>query len=344
MELPCTSIIHLLVDIWPSGVHSNLSYLLGAAFGLTGLYVVGHAIAALSSLIVDRILNARVIGYPFQNLILGCPSRKSPTLTAKLWVLIFSAVNLGAIVLASLSWATPPGTAAWAVWVSAGIVTVLVAIKLLARTATNATGWRQSLLATCLDASKPLFLILNWIKTFIHQGRGIGGDNGLIGQAIRDHLKAKYDLPSPSSDSDPTTHSDYTNLYWFPALQVSLTMPAQNTTLMHWLRMYGFARNTSVAFWLSAMYASVLPLVISSGLPGAAPHGSLRILSLTLGLFAVSVVMLFRYYYMYYAYYSKYVFRCYYHHIITEREKTRPEQNSGHNNINPPTNKRVTYQ
>jgi hypothetical protein len=282
--------------------------------GLMLLYVVGHVISAVSSLVLDRILVTRVFGYPYQSLLFPDWPRTFDTASAQFWMCIFFWVNayLG---VRSAEWLLPnrwlghlANPLGWALvililWKIIWRRAQLAFLKHNGRTSARIENW--CLMIPFRVLAMPARLAAQLLSDTINPRRHF--DDGFI-DLFRRRYESTFDLRlPPKKPIDPRFLERATNTYWLPYCFVATRCPTLGDHLQSWLRLYSFSRNISAAFFVAFAYVTSIVAWYHPPLEGA--RTMIRLFPLCL--LALALVMLVRYYYLYFGYYSKFLFRAF---------------------------------
>jgi hypothetical protein len=321
----------LLAGVPQGSTWATELFVVAVTVGVT--YIVGHVIASVSALAIDRMYVAKAHGYPFRYL-LDIPDEAHPATHSSnyyrgafFWLNLYvlarhlslpNAVAAAAFLPKPITHLLPSilGPSYWHVTAIVALIllTLATVVKLTASTsAKSREGLRHSIWASPSGTaairwiSRALWLFAlpaNLITTFL---------------ANYLHTRQRLDEPSRKAFMDqvgpmlgikkPDLHDSST--YWYAALRVRLGPPSIAEPAENWLRLYGFSRNLACALWLAFCYCSIEWLNFSDALQSTALHGKNLLYGFPLLLFALSFAMLLRYYYLYADYYTKYLLRAF---------------------------------
>lgn len=324
---------------------------------VTGLaiaaYVVGHVVSSFSSLFIDRVLIFKGHGYPYRtllNLHRKRFDRKGPhTYHGSFYRGMFFWSNVA--VLSVYAWAIFGGT--WLRYIAAFCIAA-VAASIVAKLIVSNNGWR-----------KPG----SWAHGLRHQLITRRRTMGLARRSKRRHLGTLgwllktvnmnwiwrlYSLPY---DLLANLYATYTNSqgalephirelyvrhfkehfgcnpedvassnYWLTSCFVIKRAPEFARMTFNWLRLYEFARNLSTAFYLAFLYCLVIQIAHRAGMR---PVVDRALIIGPVTLFALSFMMLGRYYYLYVCYLSKFVFRAFVYLNCASERATAPTSDAG---------------
>lgn len=286
---------------------------------VTALYVVGHIIASLSELCLDRFMLHKATGYPREKL-LELHDKQGRDISRPFYRGTFFWINLAALLC--YGQVLCPKYEAWlinGVWFITGGVVVGFVFKIMASGLTAPQCafeicFRKTLL---WRAWKALFMFL---LTWVYAGpiRLIGKFYNDIVQPQRGFdeefrriFKAKFRTLF-AMDAEKAQ----SNVYWLPYIYIAEKSEILNKVLINWLNLYGLMRNLSMAFYLAFIYTTVSLSFEGHNLP---EKEGLCAKYLPLALFALSMISLLRFYYLYSAYYTKFLYRAFVF-LVTQAE------------------------
>ena len=274
------------------------------------LFCLGHAIMALGSLLLDRLLVGKGIGYPYIALFqLNRPAWD--TLSAKFYLTVCS---LTLVYLGVLIWA--PGLFVWRlpVWgLFLAHIGLLAIIKLIISTARDYYTKTNKRTVIIENRGRKIFHFLllggfgipqiiygtfHVLKKMFHM------------QAFHPEFIKKFktifqqrygiDMDTPKIDS---------SVFWLPYAEIHEDRPITSQSLQFIRVLYYFSRNLSMAFFLLYILCAVL-----SDMDGftmnIARQGYIYI--------ALSILFFIHYYNIYYNFYSKQTFRTFYVYMMTK--------------------------
>jgi hypothetical protein len=265
--------------------------------GVVVLYVLGHFVATISHIIIDRVLIDGIEGYPI-NFLLQIP-RQTREYSESTFKYLFAAYNL--LLLMPVFIADYPSLHT-VLSILLGSIALLILQRFLI------------MLVRSTDAGKARARRVGdnkLLRTFLLPSRYC--IDPLIG-----FLKRLLGLDRGFSDSFIATyktifHAQFANLeandvgsenYWLPAMRAMAHNHSHEKTLQTWLHLYGFARNASAAFYLSAS------LIIGHLYFNPEMHTTFARVQLGI-LFSLAVILGLRYWILYSHYYSKGVIRAF---------------------------------
>ena len=278
-----------LVNLIPQSIRDKNSWIIITfmlALGWT--YVIGHIIATASSMIFDRFMMRKTLGYPYEFLLDLREKDRSPE-NNKLLIIATNLLLIGLALEIIVFQATTiqdianiPMIALFALWLLpiSNRVTVMKikaldkASKFLSRFLMKPVRY---ILITLFELWKPFHFE--------------------VAKGIQDKVKQITGL-EPSSIG--------TENYWLTVLWLSHMRSPNYPLIRKFLALYGFARNMAMAFFLDVVSIIMLKLVL--GIKESWLFDKLLIFFLLI----CAYVMLLRFLYLYVSYYSKYIFRDFY--------------------------------
>lgn len=301
-----------------AGKLSNADWVLSALFLIVVLgiaYVVGHVVASLSALLMDRFYLAKAHGYPYEWLLdLKDDDGKSDSRSFYrglfLWVNVVVVAAYLMVAHLGLPFVDLP---VWAQWVTLGAIVAFIifssivkwlvsthrardrnedATDSVAEWAGRGEGWLTHVF------SGPYRFIASRVKKLLFAGADFDDE-------FKSSYKEKYQR---LFGYDPVTARS--NNYWLSYIHIRQTSNELTRPIDNWLRLYSFARNLSTAFYASFLYAAVW--FLAHGRPVAQDCYQLQLLRVIPVLFLIAAfAMLLRYFYLYTYYYTKFIFRAF---------------------------------
>lgn len=292
---------------WPSASGEKLEFFNIPAFQaivifvsvLLFLYLMGHIIAAISSLYVDRVLVKKAHYYPFE-LFLG--RKKNETTKSKAIKSNFILFNISTL----------------AVYLSAAFFEFMTIMKFHV----------DYTVFHCMIGLLVMISLSSFIFSFSYSKSifGLNLFSGLysgISKRLRSVIGTESDISNQTISQfksfmkkhlglKKTTTS--TDVYWLSFIFIVKKSPSANKALMNWLHLYSFARNVSVCFFLAYLY-SVTSLILNlhnSDINDFSGLGTFKILvglSIPILFWLLSILFLLRFFYLYVSYYSKFLIR-----------------------------------
>lgn len=277
-------------------------------------YVLGHAIAGLSSLCIDRILIQKGHGYPYEALLRepGEHTRHRVVCEREFYKGTFFWLNFAAWLFLLAALGIWPRALHYAAWIAVfslcfAIVGKQVLKKFYPRRVNKprpvGTDWipptRVELIVRVVKAfSAPYNLTASVIRSYL-RSRDLDGN---IAQKYREFFLQRFQMKAEDAGS---------NNYWLPYFYVAERSPQLARTLDGWFQQYSFARNAATAFHMAFAYMVIsvwTTQTVHSKTPASAT-ATTCLLGVARLFFSLSVLMLIRYYYLYATYYSKALFR-----------------------------------
>jgi hypothetical protein len=277
-RVPVLHVLEMITEWLSPGMTFGKS-LLAFTCLLIMAYVVGHVVALLSALFVDRVFVTRTYGYPYERLFSKADFAKGWTLRPeKRWLGVkkqewYAALFLFVVLSVGMQQFLRP----WKWWmtllaVASPVIIGVVVIPL--------RRWMQS------TFSGSTVFNTEFADDF--------------GKRFDHVMKVRYDLDEPS-----------TNIYWLAACYVLNGLERFASMLNNWLHLYSFLRNAGMAFYLAHLYM-VVSIVLQPSVSEAVMSSSTStLLLLLIGYLVLAILMAFRYYYVYFLYYSKFLFRAF---------------------------------
>lgn len=261
-------------------------------------YTVGHILATLSSFFIDRYLIKSGFRYPLVNFL--NPTKDNNIVPPKR---IFKTRARCSLVLI-----------------------YIIFITLMQLILINSCQTLMNYLVILLPSTLLLFLILSfyfpyklsyalsylptWYASKIERHLDMSGKmDDSFGEAIVKHIKTDFSIDL-TDDSQP---KGFSNAYWLMFIKVGESSPMSYSMLINWLHLYSYARNTSTAFFLTAVYISITLIFNGEDLFDLENRLYFLYGFLFSGSLLASLILLIRYYYLFSSYYTKYLLRSYYY-------------------------------
>jgi hypothetical protein len=300
-------------------------------------YVVGHIVASISALFIDRWYVEKAHGYPFLYLLrldIEGADNYSRRFHRGLFFWLSSYLFLRYVTLPnglavselvpSLLRSYVPSLLSvmylkWAATVVGWMLFIMTAVKMIL-SAREANGDRTLKTILNLPSAKPFLSRLEFsILVFSFPGNLI---TRFLGSYL--HTRDRLDLASvrmfkkrmlstlgvKQKDDNALAFLRSSSTFWYAYLHLraapaEISEPAEN-----WLRLYSFARNLSTAFYLAFLYC-LFWWRFQGEKVQVTPDAHYTILVLPLVVWAAAFVMLLRYYYIYAGYFTKYTLRAF---------------------------------
>jgi hypothetical protein len=287
-----------------------------AAIGVA--YVVGHIVASLSALIIDRVLVYKGYGYPYENL-LELPDRNRTPLSSSYYKGMFCWINIILLEVYYSRTNLPQTHLMPEIIKGTGVFLIVVTIlktassfvmheypKLPGRIACSVAGRValfpvHFLLVRIFPALYDVSSMM--LANFIRTQRGM--DRPFI-DAFKLHYKTRF-----KQDADIAN----TNAYWMPYCHVAEKSPTLYKLAMNWFNLFSLSRNLTVTLYIAFIY-SLTWLYFQ----GNKVHDCDKLYSQLMPalFYCGSMLLLVRYYYLYSSYYSKFLFRAFVYLETTE--------------------------
>lgn len=295
-----------LYNLWPDMSGSHGHWILGVVFFVLLVavaYVCGHLVSSVSSFLIDRIFIYKGYGYPYEQLLgIAKPSHMAGDSSRAfyrgtcLWLNLYFVLRVG-----HLLWPhRVPLVAAYAV----GYYTLLIVSVRLLSFFSHRPGYQK------------LFRWLSFWSVHIH-----AAPYEAIARPLSRILGTKAAFPSAFTERYEslfkgrfgiTMAEAGTGNFWLCYAHVLTASPTLGSLLSNWFRLYSFARNLSMAFYLSFIYVfatfSFQRGFFQNGVPSA-------LSAICASYLALSGIFLVRYVYLYVSYFTKFTFRAF---VVTE--------------------------
>ncbi len=278
------------------------------------LYVIGHVIATVSHVIIDRVLVDGVVGYPVSHLLrLPRRTREYVEGTYKYIFGLFNAILLAPVLFNSNALVQCLTTM---LLVLIGLLIFLRFVVMMVR----ADPWRRRTLVPRIAANK-------WIRVYLWQAkylidpvigfsqRLLGIDRRFPGQFIREYkmlFRREFKMEPNQVGSEN---------YWLPFFYMSTQRPNSIGMINTWLHLYGFSRNSAAAGYLSAAVIAACIYAYPEIRNEAAR------IQLALLIFVAAVLGL-RYWLLYSTYYTKNIIRSFVECAISNTDSTTTSRSS----------------
>lgn len=290
-----------LFNLWPTMSGADGHWLLGVVFLVllvAAAYVCGHLVSSVSSFLVDRVFIHKGYGYPYEHLLrIGKtdpgrdPSRAFYRGTC-FWVNAYFVLRA-----CDLLWPS-----AWTLVFShiVGYYAVGVFLLRLASFGSSKATYRNG---------------FRWLDRFMCRVHSLPYE--AVARPLSRILGTKAELPVPFVDLyrilfhkrfGVQSEEAGTGNFWLAYSYVPSESPALGGLLSNWFRLYSFARNLSVAFYLAFLYGFSSFSLQSRAFPSSVPFPLAAICGAYLFL---SGVFLVRYVFLYVSYFTKFTFRAF---------------------------------
>lgn len=267
------------------------AFLLTGAVVLGG-YVVGHVVASVSTLLVERLLVSKGYGWPVNQLLNR--DRPEEDESRKFYRGLFAWANAYLLLRYMKQPMEVPYASALLLFMES-ILLVLLVGKVL----TWAVHWKL------VDAIIHYICIpYDWAARMLAR---VLGTRDALPEAVIRVFEQKFDAIAPIKLTDLGNESTAT--YWFPYLFLQHRAPYLLPTLAHWRTLYVFCRNLSTALYLAAAYLAFgISAQVGSVHSESVSHASIVLWS-PLVLYFAAMLMLLRYYYLFSCRYTRLVIR-----------------------------------
>lgn len=250
------------------------------------IYISGHIIASISSLIIDKYLVKKIAGYPSQRLF-NLTHRNN--FGKGFYKLLFFIINLYLIRL--MFFANPDKLELQILFLFS---ISLIGFKIFLTNFKTKNGNFHRLRE---QSGSIMGAPFNALVHFIVRSLGL---NEAFSSEFIEEYKKKFERVFKLSFETAGT-----NVYWLSYCYVLEKNEHMRDVIRHFIRLYGFTRNLGTALFL----VFILTLIIK--LNGTIHHYRLNMIAIIS--IASLVILTIRYYYLYYNYYSKFIFRAFYY-------------------------------
>jgi hypothetical protein len=291
------------------------------------IYLSGQIILSLTNFFLDRVLEYRCHGYPYERLLLGDPRNKlffdqysRLYYRGTIFWLHWAALCAG-FWFTLQHFTTTYRYFKWASCGSLGFFVLALVIHLIIQ------GIHKFLTYIAYDRTRTVFekICLMYIKCYAvfyqfiaNPLRAINKTSQPLPQEViekyKEYFKTDFQLDPLKSDSEN---------YWFTLFYIRSRNPKLHDLISRWHQQSIFARNMVGSFTLAYLYA--LPFLFFERAALQAPH-NLYILAFITLLFLLSVFFTIRFHYLFISYYSKCLFRAYvFLHVYKEPDSSQTE-------------------
>lgn len=276
-----------------SGLFSAITLL----FGLVGVYVIGHFIATISHITIDRIVVGTILRYPYITLLdISEKERKIvwPMHKLILLLLIFIWVlSILTIFISKLQLIVVYCIYALLSIIALRIIFMIIkgAFPSIKEYDANTSSWWYIIFigwhSKLIDS-----ILINPIRQFLSIDKGFGSD---LANNIKKTIQDRFFVNCNNIGSDN---------FWLPCLDI-LKNPIHDRMINNWLHLYGLNRNLCMAFFLLSAFAILNHYLI---------HFRVSLYEQVFMFLTIIGAAVFgvRYVMLYYTYYSKNVFRFFY--------------------------------
>jgi hypothetical protein len=288
-------------EVWAAGALLLLVYL---------SYLVGHIVASLSGLLIDRALVAKGYGYPYWFLLNfkeGHPGYHSQSFFRGSLFWTSSLILIWTWFLATGYWVLFGFSAL--IWLLIGGAILAFAKEVLAveRRGQSSLG-RAHPNTEQVPETKTGAMVFLAVYEFAYEKLATQLSKLL-------HTRRAFDETFCSLYEELffrrfglKAREAMTNNFWYSYLYVLKTEPEFAPLAANWLRLYAFARNLSCALFMATIYVVALATWQFAATDYYMNSQTATLIHVCL---ATSVIMLLRYWYLYVCYYSKFVFRAF---------------------------------
>ncbi len=277
--------------------------------GLVFSYIVGHVVATISEIVYDRIFVEKIFGYPYESLFRKKDTKKRIFLIKKnFYRSILSIIYFCSLVIIFNPVIDIPKEEIYStVFVLSFAFVFLLLLKWIENWVERKEKYGFKILKENTAISR-LLSIMMWLFSCVFFLLSIPFQ--LLESIIRNFLGLDRQFPEKVIDKFKERFYDSmglefsfklgTDIYWMTYWYVTEHSPYIRDRLYKFLSLYGLARNSSVALYLSAIIMSI---------PSYFGETGIHSIILCAFFLFLSFVMSIRYYYLYYNYYSKSLYR-----------------------------------
>lgn len=265
-------------------------------FIIAVVYMLGHIISTISSLVIDKFLIKKISRYPYVKLF-GFKKKREKIISKGFYKFVFMLINftfLGLFFGMSLRYLKIIGLFIVFLMVVKAIVTERYRRKEPPKECSFL--WYLGLIM-----ASPFDLISSFIE------KNFGLSDKFDKSFINSYMK-KFESQFGEVDTEST------NFFWLSYCYVVNSNTHLKEIVTHFLRLYGFTRNLSASFLLSSFYYMYLSYRCIS-----VNDVGYEFRMTAFAMYVLFILLLIRFYYLYYNYYSKFVFRAFY--TLNELEK-----------------------
>lgn len=240
-------------------------------------YILGHAVATLASFFYERMIVRHIWGYPFKRLLFETSEQPKAegykAITVATYLYLFTIILTQDWLFSMIKYSETFWPSFWSISIML-LVTIFVAWK---------TPLRKHF-------SSLFTLIEDFMLSFTGRGKPFPTKMRNI---IRQKIQRDFHMELEEMD---------TEVFWATYWNVITKHDYIKEKVDKWLVLYSFMRNVGAALLLSA-YILCLANIFGNGVFVLKVHSII--------LYATSILVTARYYYLYYSYYTKSVFRAY---------------------------------
>lgn len=286
---------------------------------VAALYVVGHIIASLSEIFLDRILVHKATGYPREKL-LDMHDKSCREISRPFYKGTFFWVN----VIAFMCYCSALASLQYRSWFHCGIrwMMYIMLVVVIVKVVTSRLKPPSTIFQIRLRSSLP-WRGIKWFVIFALTNI-YAGPVKIISFLYNDHIQPNRGFDESFREMfrerfkevfGMDAESSLSNTYWLPYIYVAEKSETLNRILINWLNLYSFMRNLAMAFYLAFIYIAVSLSVEGHNLPKGQ---GLCAIYLPAALFGLSMISLLRFYYLYSAYYTKFLYRSFVY-LVTQQ-------------------------
>lgn len=269
-----------------------------ALSGLVLVYVLGHFIATISHITIDRIIVGTILKYPYLTL-LGIEEKGRPIAWPMHKLILFLMIAVWLLAIAALFFPRLEPALVWgiiAIMVTLFVRAVLVVIKGAFPEAIKGyepktakwpymwfIGWHSALLEG---------ILINPVRQLLSIDRGFSAE---LATCIKERISKRFGVNCEEIE---------TCNFWLPCLQI-MKNPECSRMTNNWLQLYGLNRNLCMVFVILSAFSIINHYLLNYNV---SPSEKLFMVITIIA----AVVFGIRYIMLYYTYYSKNVFRFFY--------------------------------
>lgn len=279
---------------------------------LVTLYLLGHVVGSLGSLILEKYLVKNIMGYP-SDYYLGIRDSKTTTLSQVFykWIFVCSlgVLTLGILAVNNQFWL--PSFKVILLWVA---VLFMVRIAILVvrewlilpkkeRYGEEAPTYLRwvALRTKVTDILQfPTYLLIDLPARVLFASTGVlSSFDSEFTKLFFGKFKRDFSIEFDKAG---------TNGFWLCYVHVVKNIPSSVPVIRNFLHMYSFARNISAACFFLIVFQLFLTFMMETNYQES---NRVYVFGLNSTFLLVGVLMLLRYFYIYSSYYTKYLFRAY---------------------------------
>lgn len=268
------------------------------------LYLIGHVIATVSSVVMEKYLLKGMFGYPYNYYVKAETTHNALSKSFYRWSFVIGHFALISCCLAFYN--------DWPKWPSIVLVFSLLLLVLLRFSLVYLRHFGLSSKSSRLMKYRETFRkwLDSWMVKFtncsiVWPTSTILGPTGILdsfSESFIDTFSAKFERDFGCSYKESGT-----NVFWLPYAYVLRNLPAASASISNFLHMYSFNRNMAMSCYLLVIFEL---LVLWNGFRPHVQNKEPLFIILML-LLVAGITLSVRYFYIFSSYYTKFLFRVY---------------------------------